>query len=63
MKDVVTIPIHKSTHDRLKALGLEGDTYDDIIQRLMGIVEFEEFMELQYKCLDNKGEFVLLDEL
>ncbi len=34
-KGVTTIQISPETRDKLKALGAKGDSYDDIIQRLL----------------------------
>lgn len=32
---ITTIPLRKATRDRLKGLGSKGDTYDDILNRLI----------------------------
>ncbi len=37
MKDMTTIPIKKETRDMLKELGKKGETYDDIIRRLIDL--------------------------
>jgi hypothetical protein len=58
-----TIPLEKETRDRLRSLGSKGETYDQIVKRLMSIAEYEEFMEGQYKLLKDKKSFVSLDEL
>jgi transcriptional regulator len=34
-KDITTIQISKSIRDRLKELGKKGETYDEIIERLL----------------------------
>jgi hypothetical protein len=59
-RDITTIPVRKGTKDRLKSLGLKGQTYDDIISQLVEQVEYEEFMERQYKRLEEKSKFVPL---
>lgn len=46
MADLTTIPLSKPTRDRLRALGRKGETYDDLLNRLMDVyagrtVEFE----------------------
>lgn len=46
MPDLTTIPLTKSTRDRLRALGRKGETYDELLNRLMDAygsrtVEFE----------------------
>ncbi|MDI6640532.1 MAG: hypothetical protein QMD78_06895 [Methanocellales archaeon] len=63
MTGVTTIPVDKETRDRLKTFGLKGETYDDIITRLMEQVEYEEFMERQYRRLEEKDKFIPLDEI
>jgi predicted CopG family antitoxin len=35
MTDITTIQINKSTRDKLKELGTKGESYDDIILRLI----------------------------
>jgi len=34
-KDVTTVRISTELRDKLKKLGVKGDTYEDIIQRLL----------------------------
>lgn len=46
MDPITTIPLRKSTRERLRALGRKGETYDALLQRLMDVyatrpVEFE----------------------
>jgi len=46
MGDITTIPLTKGTRDRLRALGKKGETYDDLLNRMMDVyvnrtVEFE----------------------
>ena len=58
-----TIPIEKETRDRLRSLGKKGETYTQILNRLMSSAEYEEFMERQYERLKDKKAYVSLDEL
>ncbi|MEM3085760.1 MAG: hypothetical protein QXO51_08505 [Halobacteria archaeon] len=58
-----TIPLSKATRDRLRALGAKGETYDAILNRLMGRAGCEEFMERQHRRLGEKEKFVPLDEI
>jgi hypothetical protein len=58
-----TIPVEKETRDRLRSLGKKGETYTQILNRLMSSVMYEEFMERQYERLKDKKAFVSLDEL
>lgn len=63
MRDLTTIPVRKSTKDRLKSLGLKGQTYDELLTHLMERVEYEEFMERQYRRLKEKSKFAPLDAI
>lgn len=47
MADLTTIPLKKATRDRLRNLGRKGESYDDLLHRLMDaferrVVDFEE---------------------
>lgn len=37
MPDITTIPLTKETRDRLRALGMKGETYDQLLNRLMDV--------------------------
>jgi hypothetical protein len=63
MRDITTIPVRKSTKDRLKSFGLKGQTYDEILANLMEKVEYEEFMQRQYERLKEKAKFVPLSAI
>jgi len=41
-RDMTTIQISKETREMLKELGKKGETYDDIIRRLIGIARSRE---------------------
>ncbi|MEM3563496.1 MAG: hypothetical protein QXR19_09720 [Candidatus Jordarchaeaceae archaeon] len=41
-KDLTTIQLSKTVRERLKKLGKKGETYDDIIKRLIEIAESNE---------------------
>jgi hypothetical protein len=58
-----TIPVEKETRDRLRSFGRKGETYDQVLQRLMTLAEYEEFMTRQYERLKDKSAFVALDEI
>jgi hypothetical protein len=58
-----TIPVEKETRDRLRSLGKKGETYTQILNRLMSSAMYEEFMDRQYERLKDKKAFVSLDEL
>jgi len=58
-----TIPLKKETRKRLRSLGGKGETYDQLLKRLISIAEYEEFMTRQYERLKDKNAFVSLDEI
>ena len=58
-----TILVEKETRERLRSLGKKGETYDQILKRLMVLAEYEEFTEIQYQRLKDKEAFVSLDEI
>jgi hypothetical protein len=60
---VTTIPVEKETRERLRSFGRKGETYDQVLRRLMTIAEYEEFMTRQYERLKEKNAFVSLDEI
>jgi hypothetical protein len=63
MSEATTIPVKKDVRDRLKQYGMKGETYNDILKRLMNEVDYETFMERQYKKLEDKDKFVSLDDV
>jgi hypothetical protein len=58
-----TIPLEKETRERLRSLGRKGETYDQVLKRLISLAEYEEFMTRQYERLKDKNAFVSLDEI
>ena len=62
-RGITTIPVSRGTRDKLKSLGLKGETYDEIISRLMEMARYEEFMERQYALFKEKDKFVPLDAI
>jgi hypothetical protein len=60
---ITTIPVAKETREQLRSFGKKGETYDQILRRLMSLAEYEGFMEKQYERLKDKQAFVSLDEL
>ncbi|MCD6480956.1 MAG: hypothetical protein J7L31_01625 [Thermoplasmata archaeon] len=63
MKDVTTIQVDKELRDMLKKMGKKGDTYSDIIRRLIKKTEYINFMEEQYEILDKEKEWTSIDEI
>ena len=62
MVGTTTIQIPIGTRDRLKRFGLKGQTYKEILEALMDRVEYEQFMEIQYRRLEERSKYVPLRE-
>lgn len=60
---ITPIPLEKETRERLRSLGRKGETYDQVVKRLISLAEYEEFMTRQYERLKDKNTFVSLDEV
>ena len=62
-----TIRIDVETREKLKRFGHKGESYDDIIERLMGYcqeLDIEELIEAKWKRLQKeKDQYVSLDEI
>lgn len=58
-----TVALSEDTRDKLKSFGRKGDTYDDIIRRMMEIVDRELYLDEVYRRLEEKEKFTPLDEL
>lgn len=63
MAGATTVPTTKEVRDRLKSFGRKGETYSDILTRMMDAVDKEEFMDRMYQRLEEKDKFVSLDEI
>jgi len=50
-----TIAIDTETKELIRNLGVKGETYDEIIRKMS--IAYEEFMERQYKKLNEKDKF------
>jgi hypothetical protein len=62
MGETTTIPLTKETRDLLKRYGQKGETYDELIRRLLQVAEQMEFARRQKRILE-KEEFVPLDQV
>lgn len=62
MAKTTTIPVRPETRDLLKKHGRKGETYDDLIRRLVEVAEQVEFVERQKRILADE-EFVPLDKI
>lgn len=63
MGDITSIQLPKATRDRLRRFGHKGQTWAQILERLMERVEYEDFMEEQYRRLGERDDFASLDDL
>ncbi len=62
MGETTTVPIRKDTRDRLKTIGQKGETYDEIIVKLIEIAEQVDFFKKQKRILEE-DEFLPLDNV
>jgi hypothetical protein len=62
MGDITSIQVPMATRDRLRKFGHKGQTWAEILEGLMGRVEYEEFMEEQYRRLGEREKFISLDD-
>jgi predicted CopG family antitoxin len=59
---VTTIQITQDTRERLKELGRKGETYDQLIGRLVKLAKRTEFFDEIDRIIETE-EFVSIDEL
>lgn len=57
---VTTIQLSPETREHLRAVGRKGETYDQIVQRLLKSAEYTNFMEEQYEILRREKHWVRL---
>ena len=60
---VTTIQLPPTVRDRLKSYGMKGQSYGELLVALMDRVDYEEFMERQYRRLAKRKDFTPLDEI
>ena len=58
---LTSIPVSKEIRDRLKRLASQGETYDDLLRRLIGDEEAR-LLYLREKRILETDEFIPLDE-
>ncbi len=63
MGGITSIQVPTETRDRLRRFGHKGQTWAEILEGLMARVEYEEFMEEQYRRLGERKKFVSLDDV
>ncbi|MCI4350014.1 MAG: hypothetical protein L3K15_00640 [Thermoplasmata archaeon] len=57
---VTTIQLSPATREHLKAVGRKGETYDQIVRRLLKAAEYSDFMDDQYEILRSESHWVRL---
>ena len=62
MHSVTTIQLNKDTREELRELGRKGETYDELIHRLIEMARKLEFFEDIDRILETE-EFVPLEEI
>ena len=62
MGETTTIPLTKETRDLLKKHGQKGETYDELIRRLLEMAERFEFARRQKRILAEE-EFIPLEQV
>ena len=62
MGQLTTIAIKKETRSELKKFGEKGDTYDEILKRMIAELKYELFMEDHYRRLGEKDKFTSLEK-
>jgi len=62
MGETTTIPLSKETRDLLKKYGQKGETYDELLRRLLEMAEQMEFARRQKRILADE-EFVPIDQV
>ena len=62
MSAVTTIQINKETREELREIGKKGETYNQLIQRLIEMARKVDFFEDMDRILETE-EFVPLDEI
>ena len=58
-----TIAVTETMRDRLKTYGIKGETYNQILERILNLIERKTYLAEVYKRLGEKSEFVSLDRL
>ena len=62
MQGRTTLPVRKTTRDRLRTFGRKGESYDEILRRLMEVAEESAFYERQVQIL-KESRFHSLSEV
>jgi hypothetical protein len=60
--DLTTIQISKTTRDQLRRIGRKGETYDQLVNRLIEMARMASFFDDVERILETE-EFVPLEEI
>jgi hypothetical protein len=60
---ITTIQVDTEVRDLLKSLGRKGETYNDIILKIVKRSKYVEFMKESYDILDKEEKWTDMDEL
>ena len=63
MMESTTIQVDTNIRDMLRTFGRKGETYNDIITKLIERARYVEFMEENYRILETEANWVSLDAL
>jgi hypothetical protein len=63
MTQTTTIQLEMGIRDLLQSFGRKGETYNDIIKKLIKRARYVDLMEEQYEILENEKNWVSLDDL
>lgn len=62
MSSTTTIQISRETRDELRKQGFKGETYDEILHKLIELAKHEMFLERQKRILETE-EFIPLEKV
>ncbi len=60
---ITTIQVDTDVRDRLRRMGKKGETFNDIIKRVLRTAEYVDFLGRQYAILDKERRWVPLNEV
>jgi hypothetical protein len=63
MAGTTTIQLEMGIRDVLQSFGRKGETYNEIIKKLIKKARYVDFMDEQYNILENEKNWVSLDDL
>lgn len=61
--ETTTIQVDCKVRDLLRSFGRKGETYNDIILKLIERAKYVEFMRETYNIIDTEENWISLDEL